>query len=127
MKMSKILKTSKIMARICLVLFLLALPVSIITDVSELGTGMILTAWFGWIASMIIRVISPEEKARSKERRLKYQQCKKEIEEQKTVEKISEKRSTRRCKESNLLLRFGIAGIIAFPFMVIIGLAKKYK
>lgn len=106
---------------------MLAFPIAIITGDSELATNMILIAWFGWIVSLFFKGVSPEEKARAKARMAKIKQYEKEFEEQRLAEKNSEEQSDRRGKEPNLFLRYGIAGIIALPFMVILEIAKKYK
>ena len=88
---------------------------------------MILASWLMFIIGGCMIGFSPEEKNRVAQKRAarkrKYEQYLKEAE---LREKSKPKKEATYSKGPNMWVLGGLGALIAFPFAVILGMAKKY-
>lgn len=120
-------KTGKFIVKASGIIFVSAFVVAIASENTDFSVNMILTSWFAFIAGAFMIAFSPEEKARvarkREERKVAIKKYQKEA-KQKEKNKAAEYPATD--KGSKFLRNMGIFALIAFPFMVLKEIAKKY-
>ena len=120
-------KIGKTIVKLSGVTFISAFVVAIATENVDFSAGMIVFSLFSFIIGGFMLGFSPEEKQKAAERMAKYKAAsEKRMKENELKEKTKPKKETSQSKGPNIWLLGSLGALIAFPFMVILGLAKKY-
>ena len=109
------------------VTFISAFMVAIATENVDFSVGMVIFSLFSFIIGGFMLGFSPEEKQKAAERMAKYKaENDKRMKEAELKEKSNLKKDTTHGNGPNMWLIGGLGALVAFPFMVIFRLAKKY-
>ena len=120
-------KIGKTIVKLSGIIFISAFVVAIATENVDFSTGMVIFSLFSFIIGGFMLGFSPEEKQKAAERMAKYKAAsEKRMNEAEIKEKSKPKKETSQGKGPNMWLLGGLGALIAFPFMVIFEMAKKY-
>lgn len=120
-------KIGKIIVKLSGVTFISAFVVAVTTENVDFSAGMVIFSLFSFIIGGFVLGFSPEEKQKAAERMARYKATsEKRMKETELKEKTTQKKETSQSKGTNMWLLGGLGALIAFPFMVILNMAKKY-
>lgn len=121
-------KIGKTIVKLSGIIFISAFVVAIANENVDFSAGMVIFSLFSFIIGGFMLGFSPEEKQKAAERMAKYKAAsEKRMKETEIKEKSKPKKETYQGKGPNMWLLGGLGALIAFPFMVILSLAKKYE